>query len=284
MDRRPIGIFDSGVGGLTALRSLRALLPCEDLIFLADTARVPYGVRSAGELNAIAEDNFLLLESLGVKAVLAACGTVSANCAALIDGWPTPACGVLEPSVRAAAAAARGRAGVLATEATVRSGAFERLFASIAPELELLSRGAAHATFVDLDRRAAQRVRRTAGALGAGRGEVDVLAGDACALAGRGLPGAPFDIVFLDPPYALPAERVSAHGQNAALESILPRLTEEEAEIYRRGRNAKKPTKSKNATVGEYVRSTGFEALIGFLYLTGRAARIEELFFQEELS
>ncbi len=141
MDRRPIGIFDSGVGGLTALRSLRALLPCEDLIFLADTARVPYGVRGAGELNAIAEDNFLLLESLGVKAVLAACGTVSANCAALIDGWPTPACGVLEPSVRAAAAAARGRAGVLATEATVRSGAFERLFASIAPELELLSRG-----------------------------------------------------------------------------------------------------------------------------------------------
>lgn len=76
--------------------------------------------------------------------------------------------------------------------------------------LELLSRGAAHATFVDLDRRAAQRVRRTAEALGAGCGEIDVLAGDACALAGRGLPGAPFDIVFLDPPYALPAERVSA--------------------------------------------------------------------------
>lgn len=80
------------------------------------------------------------------------------------------------------------------------------------------------------------------------------------------------------------SEKVSAHGQSAALDAILPRLTEEEADIFRRGRNAKKPTKSKNATVGEYVRSTGFEALIGFLYLTGRAARIEELFFQEELS
>ena len=75
--------------------------------------------------------------------------------------------------------------------------------------LELLSRGAARATFVDLDRRAVQRIRRTAASLGAGAGELDALAGDACALAPRGLPGAPFDVVFLDPPYALAAERVS---------------------------------------------------------------------------
>lgn len=75
--------------------------------------------------------------------------------------------------------------------------------------LELLSRGAAHATFVDLDRRAVQRVRRTAASLGADRSELDVIAGDACALAPRGLPGAPFDIVFLDPPYALDASRVA---------------------------------------------------------------------------
>ena len=74
------------------------------------------------------------------------------------------------------------------------------------------------------------------------------------------------------------SEVVSAHGQSATLDHILPRLTEEEADIYRRGRNAKKPTKSKNASVGEYVRSTGFEAVIGYLYLTGNIARIEELF------
>ena len=78
------------------------------------------------------------------------------------------------------------------------------------------------------------------------------------------------------------SERVSAHGQSEALARILPMLTEEEGEIYRRGRNAKKPTKSKNATVAEYVRSTGFEALLGYLYLTGQAERIRQLFFSED--
>ena len=76
--------------------------------------------------------------------------------------------------------------------------------------LELLSRGAAHATFVDKDRRAAARVRRTAATLGAAADEARCLGGDVFALAGRGLAGAPFDIVFLDPPYAVAAERVSA--------------------------------------------------------------------------
>lgn len=80
------------------------------------------------------------------------------------------------------------------------------------------------------------------------------------------------------------SEVVSAHGQSGALERILPLLTEEEEEIFRRGRNAKKPTKSKNATVGEYVRSTGFEALVGYLYLTGQYARLCELFFEDGAS
>lgn len=80
------------------------------------------------------------------------------------------------------------------------------------------------------------------------------------------------------------AEIVSAHGQSEKLEKILPRLTEEEEEIFRRGRNAKKPTKSKNASVGEYVRSTGFEALLGYLYLTGQTERLEELFFGQGAS
>ena len=79
------------------------------------------------------------------------------------------------------------------------------------------------------------------------------------------------------------AEIVSAHGQSGALERMLPLLTEEEEAVYRRGRNAKKPTKSKNATVAEYVRSTGFEALLGYLYLTGQSERIEELFFGDSV-
>ena len=78
------------------------------------------------------------------------------------------------------------------------------------------------------------------------------------------------------------AEIVSAHGQSGALERMLPLLTEEEEAVYRRGRNAKKATKSKNATVSDYVRSTGFEALLGYLYLTGQTERIGELFLPDK--
>ncbi len=75
---------------------------------------------------------------------------------------------------------------------------------------------------------------------------------------------------------------VSAHGQSDLLERVLPLFTEEEADIFRRGRNAKKPTKSKNASSAEYSRSTGFEAVVGYLYLTGNEERIKTLFFFEE--
>ena len=76
------------------------------------------------------------------------------------------------------------------------------------------------------------------------------------------------------------AKVVSAQGQSAFLEKVLPLLTVEEEEIYRRGRNAKKATKSKHATAAEYNRSTGFEAVLGYLYLTGERARIERLLSQ----
>ena len=75
----------------------------------------------------------------------------------------------------------------------------------------------------------------------------------------------------------LTSKQVSAHGQSELLEKLIPQFTEEEADIFRRGRNAKKSTKSKNASVAEYNRSTGFEAVIGYLYLTGQYKRIEEL-------
>lgn len=78
------------------------------------------------------------------------------------------------------------------------------------------------------------------------------------------------------------SEIVSAHGQSETLVRVLPCLNEEESEIYHRGRNAKKQTKSKNATAAEYVRSTGLEAVVGYLYLTGQTERLEELFFRQE--
>lgn len=79
------------------------------------------------------------------------------------------------------------------------------------------------------------------------------------------------------------ARIVSAHGQSELLNELLPLFTEEEEEIFRRGRNAKKATKSKNATVAEYNRSTGFEAVIGYLYVIGRKDRIDELLTKAEL-
>ncbi len=75
----------------------------------------------------------------------------------------------------------------------------------------------------------------------------------------------------------LTSEEVSAHGQSLLLERLLPLFTEEEQAIFKRGRNAKKATKSKNASVAEYNRSTGFEAVLGYLYLTGQYKRIDEL-------
>ncbi len=75
----------------------------------------------------------------------------------------------------------------------------------------------------------------------------------------------------------LASARVSAHGQSGLLEKLLPLFTDEETDIYKRGRNAKKATRSKNASVAEYNRSTGFEAVLGYLYLTGRYERINEL-------
>ena len=80
----------------------------------------------------------------------------------------------------------------------------------------------------------------------------------------------------------LTSQTVSAHGQNALLDKLRPYFTEEEEEIFLRGRNAKKGTRSKSATVAEYNRSTGFEAVLGFLYITGQIERIDELLGLEE--
>lgn len=79
----------------------------------------------------------------------------------------------------------------------------------------------------------------------------------------------------------LTSGEVSAHGQSELLERLAPKFTQAEADIFRRGRNAKKPTRSKNATVAEYNKSTGFEAVLGYLYLTGQYKRISQLLSEE---
>ena len=142
MTKRPLGVFDSGVGGLSAVRVLRDILPDEDIIYFADTANVPYGTREVPELLELSRSAALRLAALGVKAILVACGTVSASCLeAMRESSGLPVYGVIAPAAAEAASHSSGRIGVLSTMATARSGAFERELRALLPDAELLTRG-----------------------------------------------------------------------------------------------------------------------------------------------
>lgn len=137
-----IGVFDSGMGGLTVLKEITAALPRHDTVYLGDTARVPYGVRSADTIKRYARENADFLVAQGISSLVVACNTATA--VALDDlkaRLPIPVIGVVEPGARRAAAAApRGVIAVLATEATVRSGAYERAIHAIAPDARVVGR------------------------------------------------------------------------------------------------------------------------------------------------
>lgn len=140
MDNRPIGIFDSGFGGLTALTALRRLMPDENIIFFADRARAPYGARSAGELRVIARQDLEFVASFGVKAIIAACGTVSANAPDVIADFDIPSVGVLEESVRTMSVfPGDAPLGIIATAASIRSGLFERRLRALCPGREIIT-------------------------------------------------------------------------------------------------------------------------------------------------
>lgn len=128
MDNRPIGVFDSGLGGLTAVRELLHLLPEEDIIYFGDTARVPYGGRSPETILKFARQDMNFLCSFDLKAVVIACGTVSTtSLSTLRQEYDLPIIGVVEPTaVRAAQTTKNGRIGLIATAASVSSGAYER--------------------------------------------------------------------------------------------------------------------------------------------------------------
>jgi len=128
-DPRPIGVFDSGMGGLTVLRALIARLPSEHFVYLGDTARLPYGTKSAETVQAYALQATRLLIDQGVKMLVIACNTASAVALYLLqEAWePVPVIGVIEPGARAGAAATRNRhIAVIATEGTVKGGAYMR--------------------------------------------------------------------------------------------------------------------------------------------------------------
>ncbi len=139
---RAIGVFDSGIGGLTVLRELVAALPAEDFVYLGDTARLPYGTKSNEVIIRYSKENTEFLLAKGIKLLVIACNTSSAVALPEIAlETIVPVIGVIEPGARAAAAASRnGRIGVIGTEATIASGAYTRAIQQIRPGVEIYTR------------------------------------------------------------------------------------------------------------------------------------------------
>lgn len=135
----PIGVFDSGVGGLTVVAALARHLPREAILYLGDTARLPYGTKSEATVRHYTRRNVEFLLSRGVKAVVVACNTASALALDSLE-MPVPVWGVIEPGARAADAVTRGRVGVIATESTIASDAYGRALRRLRPELTVLSK------------------------------------------------------------------------------------------------------------------------------------------------
>ena len=142
MSNAPIGIFDSGIGGLTVASAIRKLLPNESTIYFGDTARVPYGPKSPETVRRYAREILDWLLAQQVKAVVIACNTVTAH--ALDDlrsRSPVPVIGVIEPGARAAArATTRGKVGVIGTAGTIASGAYPRALLHARPDLQVTDR------------------------------------------------------------------------------------------------------------------------------------------------
>jgi glutamate racemase len=138
-DERPIGVFDSGLGGLTVVRSLLDLLPDEDLVYFGDTGRFPYGPKPAHDVVKFSLEIVDLLLERNVKMIVVACNSASAVALEpLRDQLRIPVVGVIEPGVRAAVrATTTGRVGVIGTVGTVASGAYQDAAARLAPHLHV---------------------------------------------------------------------------------------------------------------------------------------------------
>ena len=137
----PIGMFDSGVGGLTVLKALRQRMPCEDVIYLGDTARLPYGTKSPQTVTRYGVQCGAELVSRGIKLLVVACNTASAMAlSALREAYPdVPVIGVVEPGAKAACAVTKNDAiAVVATESTIAGGAYQRAIHSISPTVRIV--------------------------------------------------------------------------------------------------------------------------------------------------
>ena len=139
MRERPIGVFDSGLGGLTAVRELRRLLPHEDIVYFGDTGRVPYGTRGVDTIIRYAKQDIAFLLEQKVKFVMAACGTVSSTLPADFSGaLPVGFTGVVQCTAQAAAAATKtGRIGIIGTPATIASRSYEAALHQLRSDVQI---------------------------------------------------------------------------------------------------------------------------------------------------
>jgi glutamate racemase len=138
----PIGVFDSGLGGLTVAHAIMRELPAESLVYFGDTARVPYGPKSPDTVRRYSHEIAAYLLDQGVKAIVVACNTATAHALPMLqDELDVPVIGVVEPGARAAVRATKsGNVGVIATAGTIKSGAYVRAIKAEAPELHVTAR------------------------------------------------------------------------------------------------------------------------------------------------
>lgn len=140
--RDPIGVFDSGIGGLTVLKEITRRLPSEDTIYLGDTARVPYGSKSRETVVGYSLEVARFLSGRGIKLLVVACNTASAYAVdRLAETLDIPVIGVIEPGAKAAVGATRtGRIGVIGTEGTIRSSAYTSAIKALSPDSTVMTR------------------------------------------------------------------------------------------------------------------------------------------------
>ena len=142
MDNRSIGVFDSGLGGLTAVKQIMRELPDESIIYFGDTGRVPYGPRTRETIIKYSRNDINFLLSKNVKMIVVACGTVSSTALPTIkNDYQIPIIGVVEPTANAALTATRnGKIGIIGTNGTIKSGAYEKFIKGVRGDVVTYSR------------------------------------------------------------------------------------------------------------------------------------------------
>lgn len=143
MDNRPIGVFDSGYGGLTSVKALKKILPDENIVFYGDNGRAPYGVRTGEQLMQFVSEDIDFLRGFGIKALIVACGTAYAAGHSIIDATEFPSTGVIAPAVKKLAKLGTGGkpVGIIATGFSVKSRMYETLIEEAMPGTETVAVG-----------------------------------------------------------------------------------------------------------------------------------------------